>query len=80
MTARLQEAIQKVQKLPTEQQEWFALLLLDVLKAKEDNENFSFAVLATPEQRVAAFDAWVDSHFKGSGIPLEALRRVNLYD
>ena len=80
MTTRLKEAIEKVQKLPEEKQDWLANLLLEVL----EQENVKAGKLplwlrATPEERVAAFDEWVDSHAKGTGIPLDALRRVNLY-
>lgn len=80
MTTRLKQAIERVQALPAEKQEWFADLLLGALAQQSDKAQLPFWVRATPEERVAAFDEWVDSHTKGVGIPREALRRVNLYD
>ena len=80
MTTRLKQAIERVQKLSEDKQDWFAKMLFDALEEDNENTKIPFWVRATPQERVAAFDEWVDSHTKGAGIPLEALRRVNLYD
>ena len=80
MTTRLKQAIERVQALPEDKQDWFANMLLTALEDDSDKTKLPFWVRATPAERVAAFDDWVDSHTKGAGIPLEALRRINLYD
>ena len=76
MTAKLKQAIERVQALPAEKQNWFANMLLEAL----NEANASSTQQTTVQERVAAFDAWVASHSKGVGISPEALRRVNLYD
>ena len=74
------QAIEQVQKPPEDKQDRFAKMLFDALEEDSENSKIPFWVRATPQERVAAFDEWVDSHTKGTGIPLEALRRVNLHD
>ena len=39
-----------------------------------------FWARATPEERVAAFRAWLARHQGGPALPIEALRRISLYD
>jgi hypothetical protein len=80
MTTRLRKAIERVQELPDEKQDWLAQLLLEALDAARDRKDLPFWLTATPEQRAVAFEEWVKSFTGGAGIPDEALRRVNMYD
>lgn len=80
MTARLQEAIERVQELPGSEQDWFADLLLEALNANKENQELPFWVRATPKERAQRIRAWADSFTGGVGLPDEALRRINMYD
>ncbi len=80
MTTRLKEAIERVQELPEDKQDWFADMLLQALNAAKDKDDLPFWVRATPEERAQTFEEWVNSFSGGAGIPDEALRRVNMYD
>ena len=80
MTTRLKKAIERVQELPEEKQDWFAQMLLEALDATKDRDDLPFWMRATPEERAQAFEEWGKSFTGGAGIPDEALRRINMYD
>jgi hypothetical protein len=65
--------------------EKYARMVLEVLmRAQVDptEQGLPFYITATPEEWRREFHAWIDSHSENSAppIPLEALRRENLYE
>ena len=75
MTAKLQEAIERVQNLSEEQQDLVAAILLDAVSTSE-------RITADPsiKDRLAAFKEYLNRRTIDVGLSLEATRRVNMYD
>ncbi len=53
MTTRLKQAIERVQALPAEKQEWFADLLLGALAEHSDKAQLPFGVRVTADTKAA---------------------------
>lgn len=80
MTTQLKKALDRVQELPEEQQNWVADLVLRALDTSQGLIQSPFWATKSPNEHAQAFRKWSQSFKGGANLPDEALRRVNMYD